>query len=222
MTDNTILIFDTTLRDGEQSPSCSMNLEEKLKIAEPARGDGRRYHRGRLRDRLRGRFRGGARGRQDTPTRDYRQSRARGRRRHRSRAARRSNIARRARVSIPSSPPRRSTCASSSTSRPTRCSPRSSASVGHARATSCADVEWSAEDATRSEPDFLAKADRDRDQGGRHHDQPARHRRLRHPRDLWRAVPRHDRPRAQCRPGRSSRRIATMISGSASPTRWPR
>lgn len=28
-----ILIFDTTLRDGEQSPGCSMNLEEKLKVA---------------------------------------------------------------------------------------------------------------------------------------------------------------------------------------------
>ncbi|MDB5697275.1 MAG: 2-isopropylmalate synthase, partial [Alphaproteobacteria bacterium] len=33
MTD-TILIFDTTLRDGEQSPGCSMNLEEKLQVAE--------------------------------------------------------------------------------------------------------------------------------------------------------------------------------------------
>jgi len=32
MTD-TVLIFDTTLRDGEQSPGCSMNLEEKLKVA---------------------------------------------------------------------------------------------------------------------------------------------------------------------------------------------
>jgi 2-isopropylmalate synthase len=29
-----IVIFDTTLRDGEQSPGCSMNLEEKLEVAE--------------------------------------------------------------------------------------------------------------------------------------------------------------------------------------------
>ncbi len=32
MTDQ-IRIFDTTLRDGEQSPGCSMNLEEKLRVA---------------------------------------------------------------------------------------------------------------------------------------------------------------------------------------------
>src|SRR5215203_5299483 len=29
-----IVIFDTTLRDGEQSPGCSMNLPEKLEIAQ--------------------------------------------------------------------------------------------------------------------------------------------------------------------------------------------
>jgi len=29
-----VYIFDTTLRDGEQSPGCSMNIEEKLKMAE--------------------------------------------------------------------------------------------------------------------------------------------------------------------------------------------
>ncbi|MDQ6950593.1 MAG: 2-isopropylmalate synthase [Mariprofundales bacterium] len=33
MTD-TLHIFDTTLRDGEQSPGCSMNAEEKLKVAQ--------------------------------------------------------------------------------------------------------------------------------------------------------------------------------------------
>jgi 2-isopropylmalate synthase len=33
MSNNRITIFDTTLRDGEQSPGCSMNLEEKVRIA---------------------------------------------------------------------------------------------------------------------------------------------------------------------------------------------
>src|SRR5438876_9165830 len=31
--DNRLIIFDTTLRDGEQSPGASMNLTEKLEIA---------------------------------------------------------------------------------------------------------------------------------------------------------------------------------------------
>ena len=29
-----IKIFDTTLRDGEQSPGCSMNLKEKIEMAQ--------------------------------------------------------------------------------------------------------------------------------------------------------------------------------------------
>ena len=33
MADKTIRIFDTTLRDGEQSPGCSMNLNEKIEVA---------------------------------------------------------------------------------------------------------------------------------------------------------------------------------------------
>ncbi|MDX2104132.1 MAG: 2-isopropylmalate synthase [Alphaproteobacteria bacterium] len=33
MSSNRVIIFDTTLRDGEQSPGASMNLDEKLKIA---------------------------------------------------------------------------------------------------------------------------------------------------------------------------------------------
>ena len=36
MTDTTdkIIIFDTTMRDGEQSPGASMTLREKLELAE--------------------------------------------------------------------------------------------------------------------------------------------------------------------------------------------
>src|SRR3954471_10025593 len=34
MADDRIIIFDTTLRDGEQSPGFSMNLEEKIRMAE--------------------------------------------------------------------------------------------------------------------------------------------------------------------------------------------
>jgi 2-isopropylmalate synthase len=33
MSKETIKIFDTTLRDGEQSPGASMNTEEKIQIA---------------------------------------------------------------------------------------------------------------------------------------------------------------------------------------------
>ncbi len=34
MSDRVIKIFDTTLRDGEQSPGASMNIAEKLEIAQ--------------------------------------------------------------------------------------------------------------------------------------------------------------------------------------------
>src|SRR5436309_16110469 len=30
---NRVIVFDTTLRDGEQSPGCSMNLGEKMEMA---------------------------------------------------------------------------------------------------------------------------------------------------------------------------------------------
>ena len=33
MDNNRVLIFDTTLRDGEQSPGCSMTTQEKLSMA---------------------------------------------------------------------------------------------------------------------------------------------------------------------------------------------
>ncbi|MGH7210685.1 MAG: 2-isopropylmalate synthase, partial [Acetobacteraceae bacterium] len=34
MPEDRVIIFDTTLRDGEQSPGFSMNLSEKLRMAE--------------------------------------------------------------------------------------------------------------------------------------------------------------------------------------------
>ena len=34
LAENRVIIFDTTLRDGEQSPGFSMNLQEKLRMAE--------------------------------------------------------------------------------------------------------------------------------------------------------------------------------------------
>src|SRR5687768_11873571 len=37
MSDNRLIIFDTTLRDGEQSPGASMNLAEKLQVAHALR-----------------------------------------------------------------------------------------------------------------------------------------------------------------------------------------
>ena len=53
-----VRIFDTTLRDGEQSPGISLNTQEKVEIAQPARAPRRRHHRGRLPDQLAGRLRG--------------------------------------------------------------------------------------------------------------------------------------------------------------------
>ena len=55
-----VRIFDTTLRDGEQSPGISLNKQEKLEIAHQLARLGRRHHRGRLPDLLAGRLRGRA------------------------------------------------------------------------------------------------------------------------------------------------------------------
>ena len=43
-----IRIFDTTLRDGEQSPGASMNVEEKVMVAKQLARLGGGHHRGRI------------------------------------------------------------------------------------------------------------------------------------------------------------------------------
>ena len=43
-----VRIFDTTLRDGEQSPGASMNMAEKLEVARALARSGGRHHRGRV------------------------------------------------------------------------------------------------------------------------------------------------------------------------------
>ena len=51
-----VTIFDTTLRDGEQSPGCSMHTGREGAHGAAARAARRRHHRGRLPDRLAGDF----------------------------------------------------------------------------------------------------------------------------------------------------------------------
>ncbi len=48
MQNDRIIIFDTTLRDGEQSPGFSMNMDEKAPLRRPAREAGSGRHRGGL------------------------------------------------------------------------------------------------------------------------------------------------------------------------------
>ena len=58
---DTVQIFDTTLRDGEQSPGFSMNREREAAAGPPDRGAGRGHPRSGLPDRLARRSRGDAR-----------------------------------------------------------------------------------------------------------------------------------------------------------------
>ncbi len=196
--DERIRIFDTTLRDGEQSPGCSMNLAEKLALARQlerlgvdvieagfpiaSEGDfeavqGRRRANSAASVTVCGLARTGDRG-------------------HRARGAARSRGA-----AAPAHPhlhrdqrhPPPAQAAMSRERGARRGRPRGAPG---ARST-CDDVEFSAEDATRSDWDYLVQVFERRARGGRAHAERAGHRRLH---DAGR-VRRADPLPARARPG---------------------
>ena len=154
MTDQ-IRIFDTTLRDGEQSPGCSMNLEEKLRVAAQLEALGV--------DIIEAGFAIASEG-------DFEAVREVARQCERATVA---SLARAApgdidrawaAVKFARSPRIHTFIATSPLHMRVKLNMTPEAvldaiarSVGQAR-NLCPDVEWSAEDATRSDPDFLARA----------------------------------------------------------------
>jgi 2-isopropylmalate synthase len=154
MTDQ-IRIFDTTLRDGEQSPGCSMNLEEKLKVAAQLEALGV--------DIIEAGFAIASEG-------DFEAVQAVARQCERATVA---SLARAATADIERAwaavkvarNPRIHTFIATSplhmraklNKTPEEVLEAIAFSVGHAR-NLCGDVEWSAEDATRSDMDFLCRA----------------------------------------------------------------
>ncbi|MDH7637864.1 2-isopropylmalate synthase [Sphingomonas oryzagri] len=154
MTD-TILIFDTTLRDGEQSPGCSMNLEEKLKVAAQLEAMGV--------DIIEAGFAIASEGDFEAVSEVAKQadkaviaSLARAAIGDIDRAWDAVKHARRPRIHtfIATSPLHMRVKLNKS---PEEVMQQIERTVSHAR-NLCEDVEWSAEDATRSDPDFLARA----------------------------------------------------------------
>ena len=69
MSKKMIRIFDTTLRDGEQSPGASMNLAEKMEVAQALVDLGVDVIEAGFPDRLARRFRGRPRDRPERPRR---------------------------------------------------------------------------------------------------------------------------------------------------------
>jgi 2-isopropylmalate synthase len=152
---DTVLIFDTTLRDGEQSPGCSMNLDEKLQVASQLETLGV--------DIIEAGFAIASQGDFEAVSEVAKQ-------------CRRATIASLARAATPdieraweavrhAARPRIHTFIATSplhmkvklNKSPEEVLEAIRATVSLAR-NLCHDVEWSAEDATRTDPDFLARA----------------------------------------------------------------
>ena len=224
MSGNRLIIFDTTLRDGEQAPGLLADGSTRsCKLARAARRAGRGHHRGRVPDRLA----------RPTP-------RPCGMIATRGPAARSS---RRWRAASPQDIERagwaldagRRAAASTRLHRHLRPAPRAQAAddargvprrggrrASAARGSYTDDVEFSAEDATRSDRDFLCRVDRSGDRGRRDDDQPARHGRLRDARRDRASSSRRSSTACRTPTRRSSARTATTISAWRSPTPWRR
>lgn len=152
---NHVKIFDTTLRDGEQSPGCSMNLEEKLKVAAQLEALGV--------DIIEAGFAIASEGDFQAVSEVARQCQ-RATVASLSRAAE-ADISRAWAAVKHARAPRIHTFIATSLlhmrvklrMEPTDVLEAIRKSVSHAR-NLCPDVEWSAEDATRSDPDFLCRA----------------------------------------------------------------
>ncbi|KQX18447.1 MULTISPECIES: 2-isopropylmalate synthase [unclassified Sphingomonas] len=151
----TIKIFDTTLRDGEQSPGCSMNLEEKLQVAAQLETMGV--------DIIEAGFAIASPGDFEAVSEVARQckratvaslARAGAADIDRAWEAVQHAVAPRIHTFIATSPLHMRVKLNKTPDEVLEAIDRS---VRHAR-NICPDVEWSAEDATRTEPDFLARA----------------------------------------------------------------
>ena len=215
-----IIVFDTTLRDGEQAPGFSMDVPSKLTmaraldalgvdiieagfpIASPADSEATRQIA--RRGAAAGHCRAGP-----LPAAGHRGSGAGARA---GRALAHSHV-----PGHLGSAPRRASCAS----RARRASKPIDRRRRAARASFTDDVEFSAEDATRSDRDFLCRVVEAVDRRRRDHDQPARHRRLRDARRDPRLLRRDHRRACRTPTRRSSARTATTISAWRSPTASP-
>ena len=154
MTD-TILIFDTTLRDGEQSPGCSMNLEEKLQVATQLEAMGVDIIEAGFAIASAGDFEAVSEvARQCTSATVASLARAAAADIDRAWEAVQHAVKPRIHTFIATSPLHMRVKLSKSPDEVLEAIDRT---VRHARNV-CPDVEWSAEDATRSDPDFLARA----------------------------------------------------------------
>ena len=216
MTDH-VKIFDTTLRDGEQSPGISLDVGEKLEIAEQLARLGVDVIEAGLPDRQPGRLRSGRGDRQGRAGSDHRRAVA-----HRRS---RTSTGRGRRCGTPSKPRIHVFIATSPIHmkkklRMTEDQVKAETAGGVARAKSyCDDVEFSPEDGSRSDVDFLVEVCQLAVDNGATT--------LNIPDTVGYGVPEEfaeldpPRPRQRDAATSSSRRTATTTSGSRSPTRWP-